>query len=323
MKRLFITLVALISIQAFAQENQSEMKALLESNSTEPTIFDTKQYAIKDSSTLKFDMYYPNSENDKKTTVIYVFGGGFVMGERDGQNNIPFYKELSQRGYRVIAIDYRLGLKGVTKVSPFNPKPVFKAVKLATEDLLSATKYLIDNHSQLNIDTSRMVIIGSSAGAITVLQTDYEMSNRSEVAQILPENFRFRGVVSLAGAIFSTKGSPTYPRGAAPTMMVHGTADKVVVYKKIQIFKLGMFGTDALVKIFEKNNFPYYALRYVDAQHEVAEFPRQYNTDEICNFIDRSVNGTFTNQIDATVKDRYTQENFKISIGSLDDLYKK
>lgn len=306
MKRLLMAILAVISLTTAAQ--------------TTPT---THEFARKDTSVLMLDIYRPASDIDNGTTVVYVFGGGFVMGERDASNNIPFYTELVKRGYRVIAIDYRLGLKGVGRVSPLNPKPVFTAVKLATEDLISATKYLIENHAALNIDTAKMVIIGSSAGAITVLQTDYEMSNRTKIAQSLPENFRFKGVVSLAGAVFSTEGTPVYARRPAPTMMAHGTADKVVAYKKIQIFKLGMFGTDALVKVFEKNGYPYYALRYVDAQHEVAEFPRAYNTDEICNFIDRAVDGTFTNQIDATVKDRYVQENFKINIGSLDDLYKK
>lgn len=305
MKRFFaFTLLALSSMWAVAQVTPA-----------------TYEFARKDTSTLRFDLYRPAADVDKNTTVIYVFGGGFVMGERNSDSNTPFYHELVGRGYTVVAIDYRLGLKGVTKVSPFNPKPAFNAVRIATEDLVSATKYIIDHQAELGIDTSRIVTIGSSAGAITVLQTDYEMSNRSEVAKLLPENFRYRGVVSLAGAIFSTNGKPQYPRGAVPTMMAHGTADKVVVYKKIQVFKLGMFGTDALVKIFDKNGFPYYAIRYVDSQHEVAEFPRAYNTDEICNFIDRAVDGTFNNQIDATVRNRYVKENFKINITSRKDLY--
>lgn len=276
---------------------------------------DTYIYAKRDTCDLKLDLYEPTGgQQCNRTTIVYVFGGGFITGSTKDKQNVDFFEAMAARGYRVAAIDYRLGLKGVKKVGIFNSKVVFRAVDLAVEDLVSATKYLIDNGAKLGIDTSRMVLVGSSAGAITVLQTDYEMANRTAVTKPLPVWFRYRGVVSLAGSVFSLDGRPKYATPPAPTMFFHGTADKVVVYRKIQVLKMGMFGTDALVKAFNRGDYPYMAIRYVGARHEVAGFPHTYNQQQICDFIDSAVDKTFINQIDVTVRDRDALENFKLNL---------
>lgn len=280
----------------------------------------TYDFAVRGQDTLRLDIYRPSSAVDKHTVVVYVFGGGFIMGSRTEVGNVAFYEQLTERGYTVAAIDYRLGLKGVTKVGALNPRPAFNAVKLATEDLISAVDFLIKRSQELKIDTSGIVFVGSSAGAITALQTSYEISRRSAMARSLPETFHPAAVVSLAGAIFSKEGKPKYGATVPPTAFFHGTEDKVVVYKKIQVLKLGMFGTDALVKIFNDGGYPYLAVRYEGSKHEVAEFPRTYAIDQICTFIDAAVSGTYTNEVDMTVKDRYVQQNFKMNL-TRKDLY--
>lgn len=279
----------------------------------------TYDYAVRDGQTLRLDLYKPQTAS-KNTCIVYVFGGGFVTGSRVKADNVAFFNDLALRGYTVVAIDYRLGLKGVDKVGALNHKPAFNAVRLATEDLISATAYLIENREALGIDTSRIVAMGSSAGAITVLQADYQMARRSASTEVLPSDFRFAGVVSLAGAVFSTHGRPKYVTKPAPTLFFHGTADKVVVYKKIQILNIGMFGTDALVRIFEKNDYPYAAIRYEDCGHEVAEFPRHYATDQICSIVDLMADKEFDNQIDVTIRDRYVLGEYKLDL-KLKDLY--
>lgn len=276
-------------------------------------------YAERGEQSLKLDVYQPKGES-KNTCVIYVFGGGFINGARDEEKNVWFYKDLAARGYTVVAIDYRLALKGVSKVSPFNPKPVFQAVDAATEDLIAATSFIIEHKDELKIDPSRIALIGSSAGAITALQADYELSNHRVVTRSLPAGFRYAAVVAMAGSVFSREGRPTYPYRPAPTMFLHGTKDKVVVYKKIQFFPIGMFGTDALVKIFEKERFPYMAIRYVGNHHDVAEFPRQYNQNQICDFIDTAVEGKYTNRLDILVKDRYAFDKYNYEL-TRKDLY--
>ena len=90
-------------------------------------------------------------------------------------------------------------------------------------------------------------------------------------SDILPEDFRLAGVVSYAGAIFSHEGKVQYrKREPAPTMMFHGMMDNLVSYKGISFLNVGFYGTDALVKRFEKYDYPYFARRFEGYGHSVA-----------------------------------------------------
>ena len=282
---------------------------------------DTYDYVKRDT-VLALDVYKPVNNNTPKLnkTILYVFGGGFVDGDKNDEDNVEFYKKMVGKGYNVVAIDYRLGLKGVTKVGVLRPKAPYKAIYMATEDLISATKYIIDNNVKLGVDTSKIILMGSSAGAITVLRADYELTNRTDMVNSLPENFRYAGVISMAGALFTTNGKPKYLRQPAPTFMLHGTKDKVVFYNKIQLFNLSVTGTNWLTKYFQKHKFTYWTYRFVDCEHEVATFPRVYLTKEIVDFIENVALTGNNQQLDALIYDSYVLENFKSNV-TLKNLY--
>ncbi len=231
----------------------------------------TYQYAERDTLQLYMDFYSPEKVHDSTICLVYVFGGGFIGGHRDGAFEKAYFKQVVDEGFQVAAIDYRLGLRGVKNLSIFHSEPLENAINMATEDAISAISYLLNHAGELKVNKDYIVMIGSSAGAITSLQTDYVLCNGYLNSDILPEGFRLAGVVSYAGAIFSNQGKVKYLNHApAPTMMYHGTADRLVPYKKIQFFNLGFFGTDALVKRFEDLDYPYFARRVVDYGHSVA-----------------------------------------------------
>lgn len=231
----------------------------------------TYQYAERDTLQLYMDFYSPEKVHDSTICLVYVFGGGFIGGHRDGAFEKAYFKQVVDEGFQVAAIDYRLGLRGVKNLSIFHSEPLENAINMATEDAISAISYLLNHAGELKVNKDYIVMIGSSAGAITSLQTDYALCNGYLNSDILPEGFRLAGVVSYAGAIFSNQGKVKYLNHApAPTMMYHGTADRLVPYKKIQFFNLGFFGTDALVKRFEDLDYPYFARRVVDYGHSVA-----------------------------------------------------
>ena len=79
----------------------------------------TYLYAERDTCRLFFDVYEPAPEADttleghEKPTLLFVYGGGFIGGYRSNERYMPWFKILNDNGYRVITIDYRLGLKGV------------------------------------------------------------------------------------------------------------------------------------------------------------------------------------------------------------------
>lgn len=267
------------------------------------------QFADRDTCSLWLDVYQPTDSVRKDICILYVFGGGFVKGSRTASDNVLFFKEMVSRGYTVVAIDYRLGLKGV-KLGPFNLKPVFQAPKVASEDLISATEFVINNKEKLRINPQKIVLVGSSAGAITVLHTDYELSNRTAMVKSLPAYFHYAAVVSFAGAIISDKGRPKYTSSPAPTLFYHGTKDKIVIYNKISIFGKGMYGSSSLVKLFKKKSFPFMIVRYKGIKHKVATFTRFEAQDQICDFVDRAVNGNYRNELDITIRDMELQKKY-------------
>ena len=68
MKRIPLLLALLIAgIAVFAQNMQ------------------TYQYAERDTLKLYMDFYSPAQVHDSTICVVYVFGGGFIMGTRDGE----------------------------------------------------------------------------------------------------------------------------------------------------------------------------------------------------------------------------------------------
>ena len=232
----------------------------------------TFQYAEKDGQALYLDYYEPSHVTDSTICVFYVFGGGFMEGERNGNFERKYFAKLVDEGFMVVAIDYRLGLVGAKNLGLTNYEPVQNAIYMAAEDAISALAFIIEC-PDMKINRDLIVLMGSSAGAITVLQTDYALCNGFLNSDILPEEFRIAGVVSYAGAIFSHEGKVQYRNHKpAPTMMFHGTSDKLVNYNQLKLFNVGMFGTNKLVPRFEKYELPFYVRRYKGYGHSVAIF---------------------------------------------------
>ena len=236
----------------------------------------TYLYAERDTCNLYMDVYNPAKgsktaiDGKKKPTIVFMFGGGFIGGQRDDASYNKWFKMLTQNGYRVVSIDYRLGLKGAKKVGVAQVNVLDKAIHMAVEDLFSATVFMIDNAETLGIDPNNIVVSGSSAGAISVMQAEYEICNRTKWAEALPKGFNYAGVMSFSGAILSRKGKVRYAESPCATMMLHGTADVLVPYKQIAFFNLGFFGGGKLVERFKKFDYNYNMYHFNDYGHEVA-----------------------------------------------------
>ncbi|MEQ7801536.1 alpha/beta hydrolase fold domain-containing protein [Pedobacter sp. ASV1-7] len=245
----------------------------------------TFTYSTKDTQVLKLDVYSNQDLHVKKTSIIFLFGGGFVKGNRDDSYYLPYFKKLVENNYKVISIDYRLGLKGEKWPTVFNTSVLKNAISYAVTDLYDATAYLIANSEEIGIDTSMVLLSGSSAGAVTILQADWEKRNNNSITKPLPNNFQYKGVIAFAGSILSYNGKPKYKVPPAPTMMFHGTDDKVVVYNKIKLFNRGMFGSRYLASYFKKQKYPYYFQFVNNKGHEIAGTPMHDNRNEILWFI--------------------------------------
>ena len=265
-KLLIITLMAIAGIGTEA--------ILAQEHSITPD--GTFMYAKRDTCDLFMDVYDPaegsirEAYGIEKPTVIFMFGGGFIHGTRDDADYHKWFRMMTENGYRVISIDYRLGLKGSDKVGVAQVNVLDKAIHMAVEDLFSATNFILDNADQFGVNPSNIVISGSSAGAISVMQAEYEIANATQWASVLPAGFNYAGVISFSGAILSREGKVDFKKSPCPTLMLHGTSDELVPYDQIKVFNLGFFGGGKLVERFKKYGLNYNMYHFTDYGHEIA-----------------------------------------------------
>lgn len=284
---------------------------------------ETFLFAENDSTELYLDIYYPSDGSEmtvngvNKPTILYVFGGGFKGGRRDSYSTKGWFKMLADEGFTIVAIDYRLGLKNATKMGLAQAGLLYKAIRMAVEDTFSATNFLISHAEDLDIDPGSIIISGSSAGAITALQAEWEICNGSDLASVLPEGFNYAGVMSFAGAIYSKRGSVRYKTEPAPTLMFHGTSDNIVPYRQIRLFNQAFQGTGKISKRYIRKGYDYNIYRFDGNSHEIAA--AMVNTvPEQLRWLNTNVIGKEKRTVDALVSD---PSIVKFNLNNVKDIY--
>lgn len=281
---------------------------------------ETFEFAKRDTSLLKLDVYTPTGITKNNPCVIFVFGGGFITGRRDEKFYNKYFNTLVQNKYVVVSISYRLGLKGGRRLTNFNTKPLKTAVDKAVEDLFDATKWVIKNSTKIGIDTTKIILSGSSAGAMVVLQGDFEKRNKTDLAKMLSDDFQYAGVIAFAGAVISDQGRLRYKINPAPTMMFHGTRDKMIFYNRLSFFNRSLNGSNQIASVFRKHNYPYYFYRVVGMGHEVAARPMEDNLENVLWFLEQYVMNKKHYQIEHTFRDMDSKHSL---ILSPDDIFKE
>lgn len=234
--------------------------------------------------------HYRSEGEGQHPCVLFAFGGGFSHGSRNNERYLPYFEMLLKEGFDVVSVDYRLGmaytLDKTEDVGPIEGAwAMYRSVNYAAEDVLRATKYVVDNAGKLGIDPSLIVASGSSAGAIAVLQAENYISNRSRYAKILPEKFNFAGVIAFAGAIYSVLGEPDWDGAPCPIMLFHGNADRNVPYRKATILATGFYGSDYIAEQLHAKGATYYFHSAHYRDHDLAISPLTDNHDEILMFL--------------------------------------
>ena len=250
----------------------------------------TYLYAERDSEKLHLDHYPAVGVEGLRPCVIFAFGGAFARGTKADKEYLPYFKALTEAGYDVVSIDYRKHLANGIGDSGLRGAVIAmkNAVEYAAEDMLCATKMVLDNAQSWNIDTTKIIACGSSAGAITSLQAENMICNGDPRAAQLGE-FNYAGVISFAGAIFSVSGKPKWAKSPCPMLLFHGNADSNVPYNKASAMGVGFFGSQFICKQLSKMAIPhwFYSAQYRD--HAMAGDPMYDNLEEIKAFINRVV----------------------------------
>lgn len=119
-----------------------------------------------------------------RPVVVWIHGGALIMGHREWIDN-KMKTMLVDEGYLVVSIDYRLAPE--TKLT------------LIIEDIEDAFTWIYKDGEQLfGADTSRIAVMGSSAGGYLTLTSGFRAAHRPEVL------VSFYGYGDLIGDWYST-----------------------------------------------------------------------------------------------------------------------
>jgi acetyl esterase/lipase len=96
-----------------------------------------------------FDVFSPEGTTTALPTVVWIHGGAWISGaQRDVD---PYLRIIAAEGYTTIGLSY-----------PIAPEAVYPT---AVRDINDALAYIKAHAAELNVDSSRIVLAGDSAGA--------------------------------------------------------------------------------------------------------------------------------------------------------------
>jgi acetyl esterase/lipase len=239
----FLFLSCLFTPSAPAQQTKAERWSELAGNRY--TVNPDVVYGMQNNYPLKLDLWRNQSAKEPVPTVIYIHGGGWIFGDRTGA--VPQLFPYFQRGWNIVNVEYRMAW--------VSPAPA------AVEDCRCALQWVIRNAKQFNLDTSRIIVTGHSAGGHLSLTTglltpeaglDVECPGDeilkvaavinwygiSDVNDVLAgpnrKNYAEEWLDAQANATaIAKRTSPlTYvSKDSPPVISIHGNADTVVPYE--------------------------------------------------------------------------------------------
>lgn len=246
MKKLFFGLfIFFITTQVFAQDTDSTSYKPVEYPDGFTAQIDVV-YTSVNGWDGRMDLYLPPKEKGLSPVVINIHGGGWNHGVKESQTG---YNTFFKKGFAVANIEYRLTGQATAPA--------------AVEDTRCALIYLIQHAKELNIDTSKIVIMGGSSGGHLALMggllandhrfdTNCHGVDNIKVAAIIDKygitdvwDWGYGPAITSKSATrwlgekandkkFAASVSPiTYVnKNSPPVFIVHGDADPTVPYQQ-------------------------------------------------------------------------------------------
>lgn len=103
---------------------------------------------------VRLDVFHPAEGATARTTVVWIHGGGWLSGSKDFIAN--YARILASKGFTVAVVGYSLAPGAIY------PTPV--------RQVNTALGYLVQNAARLQVEPSRIVLAGDSAGPQIALQ---------------------------------------------------------------------------------------------------------------------------------------------------------
>ena len=184
--------------------------------------------------TLAPDFYAPKGAcTAPRPTMVMIHGGGFKTGDRNSRRWKEFAVSFGEQGWNSISLSYRL-VKDEPVIHPVLMQAIPDGLRGedrdqaiagagAIETTLQAIQFINQRAGQACIDPDNVFLIGSSAGGVTALNTTFMVD---ELGQGTPP---VAGVVNFWGSLSDVD---TMGQNDTPVFVVHGTADRTVLYSK-------------------------------------------------------------------------------------------
>jgi acetyl esterase/lipase len=105
-------------------------------------------YGTFNNTPMHLDVWSRTGTTEPAPTLLYIHGGGWVFGSKDGAANV--FLPYIERGWDVVSVEYRMASNSHAPA--------------AVEDVRCALRWVYRNASPYHIDTQRIVATGHSAG---------------------------------------------------------------------------------------------------------------------------------------------------------------
>ena len=151
-------------------DREPEVPATIES-------FKNIEYKNATGKSLQLDIYRQKELNEKAPLLVFIHGGGWRSGKR--QDYLVYLLDYAEKGFVTATVSYRL-----------KKNSIYPA---AVEDVLDAVDFLYQNANTYGYDTSRVALVGGSAGAHLAMLAGYGWEN--------PQRHKVKAVVDIYGPV--------------------------------------------------------------------------------------------------------------------------
>jgi acetyl esterase/lipase len=151
---LFAILITLFSFFAVSAQDQQPSAWATDIGSrywVQPDIV----YQGANNQLLKLDVWYQHDVKTPSPTLVYIHGGGWIFGTKEG--SILQFLPFLEKGWTVVNVEYRMASSSLAPA--------------AVEDTRCALRWVYRNAQQWRFDTSKIVLMGHSAGGHLSLMT--------------------------------------------------------------------------------------------------------------------------------------------------------
>ena len=211
MNKQFYILILMFSFQIFSQERYLD-EVFPEYEKTENVVYgnapDLPFIFLFEWNTvdidLDIDIYEPVGDTlEDRPVIVFLHAGAFFSGHNELDDVVDLSISAAKRGYVAVNVNYRLGLNIVSTYS--GERAVYRGV----QDASAVIRYLREYHEDLNIDSDKIFLWGSSAGSLITLHLAYSDDDERPQSTFGGFGDPDLGCVNCSGNNFSHSNKPT------------------------------------------------------------------------------------------------------------------